>query len=99
MERGRVWDIVVVGGANTDYLARGSRLPTPGTAVEGKAFYVGPGGKGAIQAVAVARLGARVTLLARLGRDEHGEGLLAEFDTWYVFGVDQVINRLALQQQ
>jgi ribokinase len=65
------------GGVNTDYLAWGPRLPTPGTGVEGKAFYVGPGGKGATQAVAAARLGARVTLLARLGGDEHGEALLA----------------------
>jgi hypothetical protein len=40
--------------ANTDYLARGSRLPTPSTAVERKGFSIGPGGKGAMQAVAAA---------------------------------------------
>jgi ribokinase len=89
MERGWVWDVVVVGGANTDYLARGPKLPTPGTGVEGEAFYVGPGGKGATQAVAAARLGARVALVARLGGDERGEGLLAHLaaegvDTRYV---------------
>ena len=72
MERERVWD-VVVREANTDYLARGSRLPTPSTAVERKAFSIGPGGKGATQAVAAARLGIHVTLLGQLTR----EGALA----------------------
>ncbi|NJL09647.1 MAG: hypothetical protein HC908_03925 [Calothrix sp. SM1_7_51] len=33
------WDIVVVGGANIDYMVRGSKLPTPGDAVEGKDFH------------------------------------------------------------
>jgi ribokinase len=66
MERGCVWDVVVVGGANTDYLARGPKLPTPGIGVEGDAFYVGPGGKGATQPVAAARLGAVLALRARL---------------------------------
>jgi ribokinase len=103
MERERVWDVVVVGGANTDYLARGPRLPTPGTAVEGDAFYVGPGGKGATQAVAAARLGARVTLLARLGRDEHGEAVLAHLtregvDTRYIVRDPQVPTGVALLQ-
>ena len=65
-------------GANTDYPARGPRLPTPSTIVERKAFSIGPGGKGATQAVPEARLGARMTLLARLGRDEHGDALLAQ---------------------
>ena len=52
------WDIVVVGGANFDYLVRGPRLPAPGDTVQGKEFQEAPGGKGANQAVAAARLGA-----------------------------------------
>jgi ribokinase len=91
------------GGANTDYLARGPRLPTRGTAVEGNAFYVGPGGKGATQAVAAARLGASVTFLARLGRDEHGESLMAHLtregvDTRYLVRDPQVPIGVALLQ-
>jgi ribokinase len=72
------WDVVVVGGANTDYLVRGPELPAPGQTVEGDEFQVGPGGKGANQAVAVARLGARVAFVARMGDDAWGEELLAQ---------------------
>ena len=46
MARGDSWDVVVVGGMNTDYLARGPALPTPGTGVEGDVFHVGAGGEG-----------------------------------------------------
>src|SRR5918996_1410742 len=53
------WDVVVVGGANTDYLVRGPRLPGPGQTVDGELFQEAPGGKGANQAVAACRLGAR----------------------------------------
>lgn len=67
------FDIVVVGGINTDFLARGQELPGPGATVEGTEFQEAPGGKGANQAVAAARLGARVAMLARVGRDERGE--------------------------
>lgn len=66
------WDIVVVGGANTDYLVRGPRLPRSGETVEGDTFQIAPGGKGANQAVAAARMGARVAMVARLG-DERAE--------------------------
>jgi ribokinase len=73
-----LWDIVVVGGANTDYLVRGPKLPTPGATVEGDVFQEAPGGKGANQAVAAARLGARVTLVARVGVDDRGSTLVAQ---------------------
>jgi ribokinase len=71
------WDIVVVGGANFDYLARGSKLPKPGETVPGDVFDDAPGGKGANQAVAAARLGARVAFVGRVGTDEQGEAILA----------------------
>ena len=71
--------IVVVGSSNTDLVVRAPALPGPGETVLGSAFLVAPGGKGANQAVAAARLGARVTLVARLGADEFGDRALAAF--------------------
>jgi ribokinase len=70
------WDVVVVGGANFDYLVRGPQLPAPGDTVQGKVFQGAPGGKGMNQAVAAARLGARVALVARIGQDERGHVLM-----------------------
>src|ERR671936_138288 len=71
------WDVVVVGGANTDFLVRGPRLPAPGETVVGGEFQEAPGGKGANQAVAAARLGARVAFVGRVGADRRGDELLA----------------------
>jgi ribokinase len=68
-------DIAVVGGANMDYLARGPRLPTPGDTVQGSEFQEAPGGKGANQAIAAARLGARVAFVARVGQDAPGDAV------------------------
>jgi ribokinase len=70
------WDIVVVGGANMDYLVRGPALPKPGETVMGDLFQEAPGGKGANQAVAAARLGVRVALVACVGADERGKAIL-----------------------
>ena len=72
-----MYDVVVVGKANIDYLVRGPRLPGPGQSVNGDAFQEAVGGKGANQAVAAARLGARVALVARVGRDSRGDAVLA----------------------
>ncbi len=70
-------DVVVVGGANTDYLVRGPRLPKPGETVQGEDFvHAVAGGKGANQAVAAARLGARVAFVGRIGADARGKSLL-----------------------
>ena len=79
MSRKKKWDIVVVGGANMDYLVRGEELPKPGETVKGNLFQEAPGGKGANQAVAATRLGARVTLVARLGTDRRGNEILNNF--------------------
>lgn len=70
------YDVVVVGKANVDYLVRGPRLPQPGQSVSGEQFQVAPGGKGANQAVGAARLGARVALIARVGKDAHGDSVV-----------------------
>jgi ribokinase len=73
-----VYDVVVVGKANLDYLVRGPRLPAPGQSVNGDAFQEAAGGKGANQAVGAARLGAKVALVARVGRDARGDAVLAK---------------------
>jgi ribokinase len=62
--------IVVVGSVNLDLVARCERLPRPGETVTGATFSRIPGGKGANQAVACARLGADVTLIGSVGADD-----------------------------
>ncbi len=71
--------IAVVGSSNTDLVVEASALPAPGETVLGKDLLTAAGGKGANQAVAAARLGAAVTLVARLGRDTFGDRALAGF--------------------
>jgi ribokinase len=62
---------------NLDLVARVERLPRPGETLSGAAFERFPGGKGANQAVAAARLGARVTLRGAVGADPFAEEALA----------------------
>jgi ribokinase len=73
--------IVVVGSSNTDMVVKLPRLPNKGESIIGGEFMMPAGGKGANQAVAAARLGARVTLVARLGSDVFGDAALAGFKT------------------
>jgi ribokinase len=61
---------VVVGSANIDHVARCARLPRPGETLTDAKFMRVPGGKGANQAVAAARLGARVRFAGRVGADD-----------------------------
>src|SRR5687768_10928353 len=65
--------ICVVGSANIDLTFRAARLPRPGETVFGTAYSQGFGGKGANQAVAAARLGARVAFVGRVGADDFGQ--------------------------
>lgn len=67
--------VVVVGSINMDLVARVRRLPRPGQTVQGQAFHEIPGGKGANQAVAAARLGARCAMVGRVGDDGFGARL------------------------
>ncbi len=69
--------IVVVGSVNLDLVVRVERLPGPGETVGGGTFARVPGGKGANQAVACARLGAQVTMIAAVGRDPFAAEALA----------------------
>lgn len=67
--------IVVVGSINADLVTRTERIPSPGETVTGDDFQTHPGGKGANQAVAIARLGCPVRLLGRLGSDGYATQL------------------------
>ncbi|MEU6092780.1 ribokinase [Streptomyces sp. NPDC047085] len=79
------YDVLVVGSANADLVIDVERRPAAGETVLGGDLAVHPGGKGANQAVAAARLGARTALLARVGDDGHGRLLL---DSLRSAGVD-----------
>ncbi|MGA4841830.1 ribokinase [Streptomyces sp. G45] len=70
------YDLLVVGSANADLVTAVERRPGAGETVLGSDLAVHPGGKGANQAVAAARLGAATALLARVGDDAYGRLLL-----------------------
>jgi ribokinase len=65
--------IVVVGSTNMDMVVKTSHIPTHGETVLGGAFFMNPGGKGANQAVTVARLGGNVLFVSKLGNDVFGK--------------------------
>jgi ribokinase len=71
--------ICVVGSSNIDLLSRVPRLPKLGETLPGHSFHMGYGGKGANQAVMAARLGARVTMVTKVGRDVFGEGTVQNY--------------------
>jgi ribokinase len=65
--------VMVVGSANTDLTVQLPHLPAPGETVLGAALHTAFGGKGANQALAAQRAGARVCLVAKLGQDRYGQ--------------------------
>jgi len=71
--------IILIGSSNTDMIVRVPRLPKPGETILGGKFSIAAGGKGANQAVAAARAGGEVTLIARVGDDDFGERAIAGF--------------------
>jgi ribokinase len=82
-------NIVVIGSSNTDMIIQVPRIPKPGETILGGKFSMAAGGKGANQAVAAARAGGKVSLIARVGQDMFGEQALGGFqkdsiDTEYV---------------
>ncbi len=83
------FQLVVVGSSNMDLVVRSPRIPVPGETILGGDFLMVPGGKGANQAVAVAKLGVHCIFVARLGDDVFGRKSLENFqkekvDTRYV---------------
>jgi len=77
--------IAVVGSLNMDLVVRSPRIPRPGETILGGELYTVPGGKGANQAVAAARLGARVSMIGRIGQDAFAASLL---DNLLADGID-----------
>ena len=73
-------ELTVVGSVNLDFVARCERFPRPGETVTDAVFARHPGGKGANQAVAAARLGARVTIVASVGDDDLAAEAVAGLD-------------------
>ncbi|WP_300750460.1 ribokinase [uncultured Alistipes sp.] len=72
--------IMVIGSSNTDLLIKTDRIPDPGETVLGGTFMMNAGGKGANQAVAVARMGGDVIFVTRIGDDMFGRGSLAGYE-------------------
>ena len=70
--------IVVVGSLNVDYVVRVPRFPQPGETLTGARFETFAGGKGANQACAAARLGARVQRVGQVGSAQQGEWVLGQ---------------------
>lgn len=73
--------IVIVGSINLDLVARAERIPAVGETLIGTGFQTNPGGKGANQAVAVARLGYPVHMIGRVGTDAFGAQLRAHLES------------------
>ena len=71
--------VVVIGSTNTDMVVKAARIPAPGETILGGNFLMNPGGKGANQAVAAARLGGDVTFVAKVGDDLFGREARALF--------------------
>ncbi len=65
--------IVVIGSSNTDMVIKSRKIPSPGETILGGTFLMNPGGKGANQAVAAARLEGNVTFVTKTGNDLFGE--------------------------
>ncbi len=87
-------EICVVGSAMIDQVSRAPRIPKPGETLIGSSYQVGFGGKGANQAVTAARLGANVSMVAKVGNDSLGESHFKNFKeqgigTDFIFTDDQ----------
>ncbi|MEP6736055.1 MAG: ribokinase [Chryseolinea sp.] len=72
--------IVVVGSSNTDMVIKTAHFPVPGETILGGQFFMFPGGKGANQAVAAARLSGNVIFIAKVGRDIFGQQAIDQFN-------------------
>lgn len=78
-------NIVVVGSVSIDLVAISKKRPKAGETVIGEAFYTVPGGKGANQAVAAARLGANVAMVGAIGNDNYGKFVRKNLENEHIF--------------
>jgi len=93
--------ILVIGSSNTDMVIKTDKLPAQGETILGGTFLMNPGGKGANQAVAAARLGGKVTFISKTGNDLFGKqtsGLLKKegIETRYIVKDSEVPSGVAL---
>jgi ribokinase len=93
--------LLVVGSLNTDLVACAARIPVAGETITGHTFLSACGGKGANQAYAAARLGARVEMIGRVGEDDFGKQMRANLervgcDTAGVAAIPSVSSGIAL---
>lgn len=93
--------IAVVGSSNMDLVVKSQRIPAVGETILGGDFIMAPGGKGANQAVAAAKLGAEVLFIAKLGEDIFGSTSLSNFkkegvNTKYVVQTEEAPSGVAL---
>ena len=101
MERIQPSKILVVGSSNTDMVIKTKHLPGLGETVIGGTFFMNPGGKGANQAVSIARLGGKIIFICKTGNDIFGQRAQQLFeeegiDTSYVFPDNQNPSGVAL---
>jgi ribokinase len=76
--------VVVFGSLNMDLVSQVPRLPAPGETILGSGFVTTPGGKGANQAVALAKLGVSTVMIGRVGNDDFGRSLLADLTQHHI---------------
>jgi ribokinase len=93
--------ILVIGSSNTDMVIKTEKMPAPGETILGGTFLMNPGGKGANQAVAAARLGGKVTFITKRGNDLFGNQAVGLFmregiDTQYIVKDKELPSGVAL---
>ncbi len=93
--------IIIVGSTNMDMVVKTSHIPAHGETVLGGSFFMNPGGKGANQAVAVARLGGEAIFIAKIGNDVFGKQSFQLFeeegiDTRFILSDDELPSGVAL---
>jgi ribokinase len=93
--------IVIVGSSNMDMVVKTHHIPVPGETVLSGSFFMNPGGKGANQAVAVARLGGEAMFVSKMGNDVFGKQFVQLFneegiDTRYILSDEDLPSGVAL---
>lgn len=73
-------EVVIVGSTNMDMVVNTDRIPVPGETILANNFFMNPGGKGANQAVAIARLGGKAIFVTKIGNDVFGHKSIQLFD-------------------